>query len=160
MADGLKLARWLALAVPLAALGGALAFQFIGGLYPCEMCWWQRYGHIAALALALLAFGLPARRRPVAASGIALGVAGLLGGFHAGVEYGWWPGITACTSAVDFSKGGDPVQAIMAAPLVRCDVVQWKMFGISLAGYNFLMSGAGALTIFALLARSGGRTKP
>lgn len=158
MADPLKLARLLALVIPLAALGGALAFQFIGGLVPCELCWWQRYGHIAALALALLAFALPSRRWPVAASALALGVAGLIGGFHAGVEYGWWEGITACTSAVHFGAG-DPLQAILDAPLVRCDVVQWKLFGISLAGYNFLMSGAGAVAILALLARAERRTK-
>ena len=158
MTTPLKLARWLALSVPLLALAGALAFQFWGGLYPCEMCWWQRYGHIAALALALLSFALPARRWPVALSALALGVAGLIGLYHAGVEYGWWQGLTACTSTVHF-KGGDPVAEILAAPLVRCDVVQWELFGLSLAGYNFLMSTAGAGVILALLSRAGGKAK-
>lgn len=159
MADPLKFGWALALAIPLGALGGALAFQFFGGLVPCELCWWQRYGHIAALALALLAFALPARRWPVAASALALGVAGLIGGYHAGVEYGWWQGFTACTSNVHFT-GGDPLKAILDAPLVRCDVVQWKLLGISLAGYNFLISGAGAVLILALLSRAERRTKP
>ena len=156
MTDPLKLARLLALATPLALLGGALAFQFWGGLYPCEMCWWQRYGHIAALALALFSFALPARRWPVALAGAALAVAALIGAFHAGVEYGWWQGITGCTSTVHFG-GGDPLKAVMDAPLVRCDGVQWKLFDISLAGYNFLVSGAVAVAIFALLANAGGR---
>ena len=156
MTDPLKLARLLALATPLALLGGALAFQFWGGLYPCEMCWWQRYGHIAALALALGSFACPARRWPVALAALALAVAGLIGAFHAGVEYGWWQGITGCTSTVHFD-GGDPLQAVMAAPLVRCDMVQWKLFGMSLAGYNFLVSGAVALAILALLSRAGKR---
>ena len=158
MTNPLKLARLLALLVPIAALGGALAFQFWGGLYPCEMCWWQRYGHIAALTLALLSLALPARRWPVALSALALGVAGLIGLYHAGVEYGWWLGFTACTSAVHFN-GGDPVAEILAAPLVRCDVVQWKLFGLSLAGYNFLLSTAAAAVIFALLAKAGGKAK-
>ncbi len=154
MTDPLKLARLLALVTPLALLGGALAFQFWGGLYPCEMCWWQRYGHIAALVLALGSFALPARRWPVALAGLALAVAGLIGAFHAGVEYGWWQGITGCTSTVHFG-GGDPLKEVMDAPLVRCDVVQWKLFGISLAGYNFLVSGAVAGAIFVLLGRAG-----
>jgi len=152
MTNPLKLARILALVTPLALLGGALAFQFWGGLYPCEMCWWQRYGHMAALAFALLGLALPASRWPVGLAGLALLVAGLIGGFHAGVEYGWWMGITGCTSTVHFT-GGDALQAVMDAPLVRCDVVQWKLFGISLAGYNFLVSGAGTLVIFVLLSR-------
>ena len=113
MTDPLKLARILALATPLALLGGALAFQFWGGLYPCEMCWWQRYGHIAALVLALGSFALPARRWPVALAALALGVAGLIGAYHAGVEYGWWMGLTGCTSTVHFD-GGDPLKAVMA----------------------------------------------
>ena len=56
------MARALALVVPVALLGGALAFQYLGGLYPCEMCWWQRYGHIAGLVFALAAFVVPGRR--------------------------------------------------------------------------------------------------
>ena len=111
MTDPLKLARLLALVTPLALLGGALAFQFWGGLYPCEMCWWQRYGHIAALVLALGSFALPARRWPVALAALALGVAGLIGAYHAGVEYGWWMGLTGCTSTVHFD-GGDPARGI------------------------------------------------
>ena len=57
--DRFRAARLLALLIPLALLGGALAFQYIGKLYPCEMCWWQRYPHIAALVLAALAFVVP-----------------------------------------------------------------------------------------------------
>ena len=92
----------------------------------------------------------------MALAGAALAVAALIGAFHAGVEYGWWQGITGCTSTVHFG-GGDPLKAVMDAPLVRCDVVQWKLFDISLAGYNFLVSGAVAVAIFALLANAGGR---
>ena len=151
-ADPLRQARLIALLVPLALLGGAYGSQIWGGLFPCEMCWWQRYGHFAALGLAALAFALPKSRMLVVLAGLAIASSSLIGAYHAGVEYGWWQGLTACTSAVKFGSG-DALQAIMDAPLVRCDVVQWKLFGISLAGYNFLASGAAVLAIFALVAK-------
>lgn len=149
-------ANLVALAVPLALLGGAYGFQYIGGLVPCEMCWWQRYAHFAALGLAVAAFVLPVKRLFVALSGLALAAASAIGGYHAGVEYGWWKGLTECTTTVSFSNGGDPLAAIMAAPVIRCDVVQWKLMGISMAGYDFLISGAAALVVFALMARNKG----
>ena len=159
MNNPLKMAHILALTTPLALIMGALAFQYIGGLYPCEMCWWQRYAHGTAFVLAVVASYYPQKRWPVALAGAALGVAGLIGAYHAGVEYGWWMGLTGCTSTVHFT-GGDPLKEVMDAPLVRCDVVQWKLFGISLAGYNFLVSGAVAVAIFALLGKVGGEAKP
>lgn len=149
-------ANLLALAVPLALLGGAYGFQYIGGLVPCEMCWWQRYAHFAALGLAVAAFVLPVRKLWTALSGLALASAAAIGGYHAGVEYGWWKGLTECTTMVSFSNGGDPLAAIMAAPAIRCDVVQWKLLGISMAGYDFLISSVAAVVIFALLARNKG----
>lgn len=149
----LNKANLVALAVPLALLGGAYGFQYIGGLVPCEMCWWQRYAHFAALGLAVAAFVLPMKRLFTALSGLAIAAAAAIGGYHAGVEYGWWKGLTECTTTVSFSNGGDPLAAIMAAPVIRCDVVQWKLMGISMAGYDFLISGAAALLVFALMAR-------
>jgi len=146
-------ARALALITPLALLAGAYGFQFLAGLVPCEMCWWQRYAHAAALGLVITSFTMSGQRAWVWLSGVALAVAAAIGGFHAGVEYGWWKGFTECTTTVKFGTGTDPLSAIMAAPVIRCDVVQWKMFGISMAGYDFLVSGAVALAIFALLAR-------
>jgi len=145
-------ARLLALLTPLALLLGAYGFQYIGGLYPCEMCWWQRYAHFVALGLAALAFLKP-NRALIALSALAIATAAAIGGFHAGVEYGWWKGFTECTTTVKFGTGGDALSAIMDAPLIRCDVVQWKLFGISMAGYNFLISGAAAIAIFALLRK-------
>ena len=154
LADGsaAQAARWLALALPAGLLGGALVSQFVFGLYPCEMCWWQRYPHFAALALAIAALVRPSARVLVWLAGVGILVSGLIGAYHAGIEYGWWTGLTACTSAVDLS--GDPLTAILDAPLVRCDTAPWTLAGISLAGFNFLISTAGALAIFALLARS------
>lgn len=146
-------ANLVALVVPLALLGGAYGFQYVGGLVACEMCWWQRYAHFAALGLAVAALVLPVKRLFVALSGLAIATAAAIGGYHAGVEYGWWKGLTECTTTVSFSNGGDPLAAIMAAPVIRCDVVQWKLMGISMAGFDFLISGAAALVVFALLAR-------
>ena len=82
---------------------------------------------------------------------LAILVGGLLGLYHAGVEYGWWEGLTACTSEVKL--GDDPLSAILSAPMIRCDQVQWSLAGISLAGFNFLISAPAALLIFALLRR-------
>ena len=145
------LAQRLALGIPALLLAGAYFGEYALGLYPCEMCWWQRYAHFAALALALLSTVARPRRLWVALAGIALLVAGGLGAFHAGVEYGWWEGLTACS--VVSAGGGDPLEAIMNAPLVRCDEVQWSLWGVSLAGWNFLVSTAAGIAILTLLAR-------
>ncbi len=147
-----RLARWLALLAPAALLGGAYLSQYGFGMWPCEMCWWQRYPHFAAVPLALAALLRSPGRMFVALAALAVLVSGLIGFYHAGVEYGQFPGLTACTSEV--ALGGDPLEAIMNAPLVRCDQVQWELLGISLAGFNFLFSTAAALAIFALLRRS------
>lgn len=147
----LPFARLVALATPLALLGGAYASQYVFGLYPCEMCWWQRYPHFVAIVFALLAYIRPPGRAFVALAGAAIAVSGLIGAFHAGVEYGWWTGLTACASNADMS--GDPLEAILAAPMVRCDVAPWNLFGISLAGWNFLISTAAAVAIFTALRK-------
>ena len=147
-----RTARILAFAVPAALLGGAYISQYVFGLYPCEMCWWQRYAHFAALALGALALVRPSARVLTALAGVAILFAGLIGGYHAGVEYGWWQGLTACTSQIDMSQ--DALEAISAGPLIRCDQVQWSLLGISLAGFNFLISTAAAVVILVLLRRA------
>lgn len=157
MTDRTRLAQTLALAVPLLLLGGAYLSQYGFGLYPCEMCWWQRYPHFAALALAVLALKAPSRPLWLALAGLAVITSGLIGGYHAGVEYGWWQGLTACSSPVE--SGGDPLEAIMNAPLIRCDVAPWSLLGISLAGWNFLFSTLAGLAI-VLLAASGAKRTP
>lgn len=149
----LRAARLLALIIPAALLGGAYVSQYGFGLFPCEMCWWQRYPHFAAVAFALVGFARPAARWPVALAALCIGLSGLIGLFHAGVEYQWWQGFTACTSNVSLA-GANPLDAIMNAPMVRCDQPQWTLLGVSLAGFNFLLSGAGAVLCAALLARS------
>ena len=147
----LRAYRLLALLIPLGALMGAYGAQYLGGLYPCEMCWWQRYPHFAALALAALSFVVRNghfRLVVIALAAMAILSSGLIGGFHAGVEYKWWEGLTRCAAPVSASST-DFAKSIMEAPLIRCDVSPWNLFGISIAGYNFLLSSAGAIAILA-----------
>jgi disulfide bond formation protein DsbB len=150
-----RTARWIALIAPALLLSGAYLSQYGFGLVPCEMCWWQRYPHFAALALALLAFVIPRAARPLTVlAALAILASGLIGGFHAGVEWGWWPGPSHCT--VSASTGGDALSRIMNTPLVRCDVAQWRFAGLSLAAWNFIASSAAAIAI-ALCLISGQR---
>ena len=148
-------ARLVALAAPLVLLGGALLSQYVGGLYPCEMCWWQRYAHGAALILAALAYTAPApsnrARALTALAALAIAVSGAIGAFHAGVEYHWWEGLTRCTST-----GAGSLGDIMSIPLVRCDQAQWTFHGLSLAGFNAILSLGAAAVVATLLVRSRG----
>ena len=151
--DDVRIARWLALLIPAGLLAGAWGSQLIGHLFPCEMCHWQRWPHYAAVVIALAAFipGVP-KRPVIALAMIAIAISGAIGVLHAGVEYKWWQGFTGCTSTITF--GGDPLEAIMKAPPVRCDQPQWTLFGISLAGFNAIISLAGAALIGFFLVRA------
>lgn len=146
--NGLDQARALAVAIPAALLGGAYISEYGFGLYPCEMCWWQRYPHFAALVLGGASYFLVPARVWAALAGLAVLTSGLIGGFHAGVEYGWWEGITGCATM----PSGIDVMNVDAAPLVRCDVAPWNLFGVSLAGWNFLISTIGGGAIVGLAA--------
>lgn len=150
-----KQARLLALAIPVGLLGGAYISQYGFGLYPCEMCWWQRYPHFAAIGIALLAFVIKPERVWIALAALAVITSGLIGGFHAGVEYHWWQGITACSTAGGALDALDPA----AVPLVRCDAAPWDLFGISLAGWNFLISTIGGIAVLVLSVKGAGSEK-
>ena len=149
-----RTARWIVAIVPALLLGGAYVSQYVFGLYPCEMCWWQRWPHFAALGLAVLAFLLPPQRLWITLAALAIIVSGLIGGFHAGVEYDWWEGVTGCASHTA-TTGKSALEAILDAPLVRCDVAPWTFLGVSLAGYNFIISLAAGIAALALVARKG-----
>ncbi len=149
----LRLAQRVALAVPALLLAGAYLSQYGFGLYPCEMCWWQRWPHFAALVLALLSYFAPARRLLVAFAAGGILTSGLIGLFHAGVEYGWWEGITTCAAIPQTQDGQSALDVIMNAPVVRCDEAAWTLLGISLAGFNFLISTAASLFVFNLLRK-------
>ncbi len=145
----LAAARLLALLLPLGLLGGALGSQYIGGLHPCEMCYWQRWPHGAAILLAALSFTKPATsqasRALVIFAALAIAISGAIGVYHAGVEAGVFQGFTTCTA-----NGARSLKEIMAVPLVRCDQVQFSFLGISMAGWNAILSLGGAALILFL----------
>ena len=150
-AASLRLARLLALLVPAALLAGAYGSEYLGGLAPCEMCYWQRYAHWAALALALLAF-VGGGRAAVVLAALAILASGGIGAWHAGIELGIFEGVTECTATATGS-GEDLLEQILAAPTVRCDEVQFSFLGISMAGWNAILSAGSALVILWLSLR-------
>ncbi len=125
----------------LALLLGAFAFQYIGGLAPCQLCLWQRWPHAAAVAIGALALAIPGRVLPLLGALAALASAGI-GLFHTGVERGWWEGLASCSAGsiagLDVNDLLDPTVEIAA--VVRCDEVAWQMLGLSMASWNALAS--------------------
>jgi disulfide bond formation protein DsbB len=156
--DPAKLARLIALLLPLALLGGALFSQYVGGLHPCEMCYWQRWPHGAAIILAALAFTAPANssrsHNLVLAAAFAIAISGIIGVYHAGVEAKVFEGLTTCTASGRGLSAADLLKQISKAPIVRCDEVQVRFLGISMAGWNAILSLSGAATILFLSLRS------
>lgn len=157
--DPLRLAHMLVLLIPTGLLAGAIAFQEIGGLTPCEMCLWQRWPLLAAIAIALV--GLFARghrallRGLIATAAGGILTSGLIALDHLGVERKWWHGHTACTSSIP--KGLSPseiLDAIIHMPIHRCEVPQWTMAGLSLADFNAIISLSTALAAIILIAHS------
>lgn len=146
--------RLLALLLPLALVGGAFAFQYVGGLYPCEMCWWQRYAHMAAIVLAALAFSAPASEQRsrlfTMLAALAIAVSGAIGVYHAGVELQIFQGFTTCSTTATGASTAELLKKLMKVPLIRCDQVQWSLFGISMAGWNAIISLAGAAVVLWL----------
>lgn len=146
----------LAAATSALLLGGALAFQYIGGLFPCEMCLWQRYPHAAAIALGLAAM-MVGRRSPgggralTALAAIALLITGGIGFMHVGVEQAWWDGPTDCAAQGVVGSTADMLEQLIATPAIRCDEIAWSLFGVSMAGYNLLMSFLSAAGVLWLI---------
>lgn len=136
-----------------ALLGGAFAFQYVGGLQPCQLCLWQRWPHAAAILIGLVALATGWRGLLWLGALAALATAGI-GAFHVGVEQGWWEGLATCTagsiSGISTADLLNPA-ADVAAP-VRCDAIAWQMAGISMAGWNMILS-LGLAAIWLLSAR-------
>ena len=156
MTASLKAARLLALLIPAALLAGAWGSQLIGHLYPCEMCHWQRWPHYAALVAALAAFAWSGEAKGlVLLAAVLIAASGAIGVYHAGVEWGWWRGVTACTSmaAMTGASAQERLAALLRAPMIRCDVAQWRLAGVSLAGWNALVSLLGAAAVVFLAER-------
>lgn len=158
-----KIAAGLAFILGLATILGALGSQFIGGLQPCELCLEQRlpyYWGLPLLALVLILWNrlpLPVWYLAMAIVAALFAWGTYLGGFHAGVEWGFWPGPTACTG-VGEALSMDALNNLQ--PVIGCDVVQFRFLGVSLAGYNALISAAivalllGAMVLQARLNRA------
>jgi disulfide bond formation protein DsbB len=129
-------------------LAGAWYFQLVQGLVPCPLCLEQRYAYYLAVPLGLIVAAAAARDAPRAMllAGLALlALAALanawLGTYHAGVEWGFWKGPTECTGpVVNFGSAASMFEHLDSVKVVRCDEVQWRFLGLSLAGYNVLIS--------------------
>jgi disulfide bond formation protein DsbB len=136
------------MAIAAATLAGAWFFQLVLDIRPCPLCLEQRYAYYLAVPLAAL-IGIAAGRdvpRPLLLAGLAiLAVAALgnagLGAYHAGVEWGFWQGPTECSGPVgNLGSAGNLLQRLDTVKVIRCDEVQWRFLGLSLAGYNVLIS--------------------
>ncbi|MCW5747567.1 MAG: disulfide bond formation protein B [Alphaproteobacteria bacterium] len=129
-----------------ALLLGAMGFQYLGGLPPCTLCYWQRYGHVAVLVLAWLALvptGRPVRLALLALVGVALLATAGIAVYHAGVEWKWWAGPAACTASSSVGKTVEELRRmLMGTKMVRCDEIPWSLFGLSMAGWNAVLSAA------------------
>jgi disulfide bond formation protein DsbB len=149
MRDASLRADRIALGVGLGSLAlilGALGFQYIGGVVPCEMCHWQRWPHIAAAIIGIVVVALARdKARALAWLAVALVLAsGLIGLYQSGMQWGILPGPSSCS-------GHRFVFGSTMTPDVQCDVVTWQLFGLSLAAYNaifsFLIAGLGGLAL-------------
>ncbi len=131
-----------------ATLAGAWYFQLVVGLPPCPLCLEERipYHIVIPLALLLAIAALvraPAKLLMVGFAVIAIAALcnAVLAGYHAGVEWHWWAGPTDCTGPLtDLRAGGSLLNSLQSIHIVRCDEAAWRLFGISLAGYNALIS--------------------
>ncbi|MFZ5782138.1 MAG: disulfide bond formation protein B [Pseudomonadota bacterium] len=135
-----------------ALLGGAYYFQYVVGLPPCDLCYWQRWPHMVAIAAGLAALASFARPR-LALVFLCVAIAALVatagvGVFHAGVEYGFWPGPQACSGSIPRGLSAEELRRyLFNARMVRCDQVAWSLWGISMAGWNALLSAALAFVL-------------
>lgn len=151
----------LAFAIAAAAaltVGAALVFQHGFGYVPCMLCLWERWPYYVGAPLALAA-GLVAAAGAPGAARLLLAAAGLLflggavlGGYHAGVEWGFWPGPASCAGAnAAPTSASDLLEQMSGTRVVPCDAAAWRLLGVSLAGYNALISaGLAALAAYAL----------
>jgi disulfide bond formation protein DsbB len=151
----------IAIAVGMASLAlllGALGFQYLDRLPPCELCMWQRWPHVSAAVVGLggpllIRVRLVERGAAPAIAGLAallIAISGAVGVYHAGIEWHWWPGPQSCTGPAFQYTGG---RLDLNAPVVMCDRAAWRLFGISLAGYNALISFAIAAAAALALSR-------
>ncbi|MEA2983207.1 MAG: hypothetical protein QOF09_5030 [Alphaproteobacteria bacterium] len=155
--------------IGLAAILGAYFFQYVIGLPPCPLCLEQRIAYYVSIPLAamiLLGLSVGSSRKVVMLAFFAIAAAMLwnagLGVYHSGVEWHWWPGPQDCSGAVpNFSAGDSLIEQMNKARVVRCDEAAWRFLGLSLAGYNVLISLtlAGVALWGALVSRTLARSE-
>lgn len=139
------------------ALGGALTSQYAFGMNPCPLCIYQRWPYAIIIALSLLALFMELKKKEKAAAalvflcGLALLAGGAIAAYHVGVEQHWWKSfLEGCT--VSFDNAQDLLKQIESTRAARCDEIPWSLFGISMAGYNAIISLiAGPLTLLSSL---------
>lgn len=139
----------------LGLLLGAFAFQYIGGLVPCVLCLYQRWPHAAAVLIGLLGLKIGGRVLPLLGA-LAAATSAAIGAFHVGVEQKWWDGLATCTvDTLSGVSGADLLNTdlTVGAP-VRCDAIPWEMFGVSMAGWNVIVSGLLVLIWLAAARRA------
>lgn len=141
----------------LSLLIGALAFQYVGGLAPCTLCMWQRYAHLIVLGACVAALLRPTKLFRLTGAASSVGAAAVAG-FHVGVEQGWWEGLKTCSGSVEDLAGMTAASLLDFSAQVSgpaCSDIAWSMLGISMAGWNMLITlGAGALWFAPLRARN------
>jgi disulfide bond formation protein DsbB len=161
-ADPAAVAALAIAAVAAATLAGAWFFQLVLDIRPCPLCLEQRYAYYLMIPLAVLVAIAAAKDAPrglVVTGLMLLALAALanavLGGYHAGVEWKFWQGPTDCSGpVVDLGKAGSLLERLDTVKVIRCDEVQWRFLGLSLAGYNVLIS----LAMAAIAIWGAGRT--
>ena len=149
----------------IATLLGAYFFQFVIGLAPCPLCLEQRIPYYFAIPLAILVAGRgPAGRLAglirggLATLAAIMMVSVVLGAYHAGVEWKFWAGPTDCTGPInDFGSAGNLLQQMQTTSVIRCDEAAWRLLGLSLAGYNVLISATLVVIAIGAVARTCGR---
>jgi disulfide bond formation protein DsbB len=141
-------AALLVTVIAAATLAGAWFFQLVLDIRPCPLCLEQRYAYYLAIPLGALTAFAAAKdaSRVVVIAGLAILAIATLGNaslatYHAGVEWHLWQGPTDCTGPIgNLGSAGNLLQRLDTVKVVRCDEVQWTFLGLSLAGYNVLIS--------------------
>ena len=119
---------------------GAYAFEYIGGFLPCKLCYWQRYPHFIIILIFPLFYFFQTRSL-IFVGMMSMFVSTILAFYHVGVEQKYWLGPNSCTnSSIEGLNTDQLIEQIMSAPLVRCDEIAWELIGISMAGWNALIS--------------------
>ena len=136
-------------ALALALILGALGFQYIVHLAPCEMCHWQHWPHIAAaiIGLAIVPLWKKDARLLAALTILLVAASGFMGLYQTGMQLHILPGPNACTAHRYIVGSGAP------APEIACDVPTWWFLGLALPAWNAILSLGGALVGAVLLVK-------